>query len=146
MFKIKRVIFNNPATIVFWADGDKTVVKCQNNEPYDPEKGLAMAISKKALGNGNKWYNEFKKQLKVYEETTEIRDSFVGAVKKLQESAKIFPKYDDECRKCKYGPVGSGCAGVRCSECDNSLSNNRCRCRDVNAGEKCPYFKEEKRR
>lgn len=62
-FKIKRVLFNNPATIVFWADGDKTVVKCQNGEPYDPEKGLAMAISKKALGNGNKWYNEFKKQL-----------------------------------------------------------------------------------
>ena len=62
-FKIDRVIFNNPATIVFWADGDKTVVKAQNGEPYDPEKGLAMAISKKALGNGNKWYNEFKKRL-----------------------------------------------------------------------------------
>lgn len=63
MFKIKRVLFNNPATIVFWADGDKTVVKCQNGEPYDPEKGLAMAISKKALGNGRGYYDEFTKQL-----------------------------------------------------------------------------------
>lgn len=62
-FKIKRVLFNNPATIVFWADGDKTVVKCQNNEPYDPEKGLAMAISKKALGNDRGYYEEFQKQL-----------------------------------------------------------------------------------
>lgn len=63
MFKIKRVLFNNPATIVFWADGDKTVVKAQNGEPYDPEKGLAMAISKKALGNDRGYYEEFYKQL-----------------------------------------------------------------------------------
>ena len=63
-FKIKRVLFNNPATIVFWADGDKTVVKCQNGEPYDPEKGLAMAISKKALGNDRNYYNTFAKQCK----------------------------------------------------------------------------------
>ena len=62
-FKIERVLFNNPATIVFWADGDKTVVKAQNGEPYDPEKGLAMAISKKALGNGRGYYDEFTKQL-----------------------------------------------------------------------------------
>ena len=61
--KIKNVMFNNPATIVFWSDGDKTVVKCQNGEPYDPEKGLAMAISKKALGNGRGYYDEFQKQL-----------------------------------------------------------------------------------
>ena len=58
-FKIKRVLFNNPATIVFWADGDKTVVKCQNGEPYDPEKGLSMAIAKKALGNDRAYYNVF---------------------------------------------------------------------------------------
>lgn len=27
--KVERVIFNAPATIVFWNDGTKTVVKCQ---------------------------------------------------------------------------------------------------------------------
>lgn len=46
---VVRVIFNNPATIVFWSDGEKTVVKCFNEE-FDPEKGLAMAISKRYLG------------------------------------------------------------------------------------------------
>ena len=61
--KIENVIFNDPATIVFWADGTKTVVKAEN-EPYDPEKGLAMAISKKALGNKYDYYNVFKKWLK----------------------------------------------------------------------------------
>lgn len=64
--KIKNVIFNNPATIVFWDDEDKTktVVKCQEGEIYDPEKGLAMAIAKKALGNNYEYYNTIKHWLK----------------------------------------------------------------------------------
>lgn len=58
--KIKQVIFNDPATIVFWNDGTKTVVKA-HNEKFDKEKGLAMAICKKAFGNkGN--FNEVFKQ------------------------------------------------------------------------------------
>ena len=60
--KIKSVIYNRPATIVFWKDGTKTVVKCENEE-YDPEKGLAMAIAKKALGNNYHYYDIFKKWL-----------------------------------------------------------------------------------
>ena len=60
--KIKDVIYNDPATIVFWEDGTKTVVKCKN-EKFDPEKGLAMAFSKKMLGNKGNYYNIFKKWL-----------------------------------------------------------------------------------
>ena len=59
--KIEKVIFNNPATIVYWHDGTKTVVKAQNGEPFDKEKGLAMAFMKKVCGNkGN--YNEIFKE------------------------------------------------------------------------------------
>lgn len=46
---IDHVIYNDPATIVFWNDGTKTIVKAQDCE-YDPDKGLAMAIVKKTLG------------------------------------------------------------------------------------------------
>ena len=60
---INRVIFNDPATIVIWNDGSKTVVKA-SNEPFDPEKGLAMAIAKKALGNKGNYYEIFKKHIK----------------------------------------------------------------------------------
>lgn len=60
---IKKVIFNNPATIVFWADGSKTVVKCQEGDYYDEEMGLAMAIAKKALGNNGSYYKVFDKWL-----------------------------------------------------------------------------------
>ena len=60
---IKNVIFNDPATIVFWEDGSKTVVKRLEDEVFDPEKGLAMAIAKKSLGNQGNYYEVFKKWL-----------------------------------------------------------------------------------
>ena len=60
---IKTVIFNGPATIVLWEDGTKTVVKCSERDTLDPEKGLAMAIAKKALGNRGKYYETIKKWL-----------------------------------------------------------------------------------
>ena len=66
--QIKKVIFNCPATIVYWVDGTKTIVKCDGEE-FDPEKGLAMAIAKKFLGNNQGYYYEiFKKWLPKEEE------------------------------------------------------------------------------
>ena len=58
--EIKDVIFNDPATIVFWGDGTKTVVKVRSGDNFDKEKGLAMAITKKALGNTGKYYETIK--------------------------------------------------------------------------------------
>ena len=58
--KIKDVIFSDPATVVFWSDGTKTVVKTRGGEKYDKEKGLAMAIVKKITGNTGNYYNIFK--------------------------------------------------------------------------------------
>lgn len=71
---IIRVIFSNPATIVLWADGTKTVVKA-HREAFDPEKGLAMCFMKKALGNKSS-YNEYLKKLTdgVYSEKNEEHD------------------------------------------------------------------------
>lgn len=61
--EIDKVIFNDPATIVFWKDGSKTVTKCGELDIYDPEKGLAMCFAKKLLGNEGNYYNVFKKYL-----------------------------------------------------------------------------------
>lgn len=65
---IKKVKFNPPATIVFWTDNTKTVVKCKG-EDYDPEKGLALCISKKVLGDKGNYYEVFKKWLPKEKET-----------------------------------------------------------------------------
>lgn len=93
---IEKVIFNGPATIVFWSDGTKTIVKCTEDDIYDQEKGLAMAICKKVLGD------DFKRTFKEYikeEETDDITissDSLVNAfqdlnnkIKKLSDSFKF---------------------------------------------------------
>jgi hypothetical protein len=68
--RIEKVIYNGPATIVKWADGTKTVVKCCEDDVFDPEKGLAMAISKKALGD----LKEVKEWAKTYEEPKLVFD------------------------------------------------------------------------
>lgn len=60
-FEIDRVIFNKPATIVIWADGTKTVVKCQEGDLYSPETGLALCFAKKALGNKGNFNDVFHK-------------------------------------------------------------------------------------
>ena len=62
--KIKKVIFNNPATIVFWDDGTKTVVICQDSDIFDKEKGLAMAISKYFFNNKGNYNDIFRKWCK----------------------------------------------------------------------------------
>ena len=66
---IKRVIINEPATIILWEDGSKTVVKCKDGEVFDPEKGIAMAYIKHVLFNDrttkcNKWFDKQIKQNK----------------------------------------------------------------------------------
>lgn len=66
--EIKNVIFNDPATIVFWTDGTKTVVKCQEGDIFDPEKGLTMAIAKKVYDNKGSYCNVIKKWCEPYRE------------------------------------------------------------------------------
>lgn len=83
-FTIKNVIFHDPATIVFWGDGTKTVVKA-TDEAYDPEKGLSIAIARHFLGDRWGYYNVFRHWLKKYkdepsEETPSdiVKDAFDG--------------------------------------------------------------------
>lgn len=84
--QIKKVIFNNPATIVIWADNVKTIVKC-DGEKFDPEKGLAMAIVKRLLGDNNGYYYEvFDKWLPKKEENVEKKkvDSISEAINRVR--------------------------------------------------------------
>lgn len=64
---IDRVIFNDPATIIYWKDGSKTVVKRAEDDIWDPEKGISMAIIKKLCG-----YTSFIKNFMEPEEEMSI--------------------------------------------------------------------------
>ena len=93
--KIKKVIFNYPATIIIWSDKTKTVVKCRAADTWDPEKGFAMAYLTKVMGK-----SELHKSLKKYvrpqeelEEQYKISTDFLKNPKKyLEEATKAFNK------------------------------------------------------
>ena len=63
-----KVIFNPPATIVYWSDRTRTVVKCGENDTFNRETGLAMCYMKKALGNEPQ---KFHKAMKAADEGKE---------------------------------------------------------------------------
>ncbi len=83
--KIKEVKFNYPATIVFWKDGTKTMVKLQEGDIFDSDKAIAMCFMKKMFFNEGKYYNEIKKH----------------SIYKVKE--KEF-----ECPKCHKGTISPG--------------------------------------
>lgn len=53
-YEPKRIIFNGPATIVFWKDGTKTVVKCADMEQYNRYNAFCAALAKKIFGTNSK--------------------------------------------------------------------------------------------
>lgn len=60
---IKNVIFSGPATIVFFTDGSKEVVKCDPKDTFDPEKGIALACARKLMG-GDGYYAVIREMAK----------------------------------------------------------------------------------
>ena len=48
---IDHIVFSEPATIVFWDDGTKTVVKCMKGEKYERYAGFMAACMKKMFGS-----------------------------------------------------------------------------------------------
>ena len=99
---IKDVIFNPPATIVLWMDGTKTVVKDQGEVFYDPEKGMAMAVAKKAFGNQGNYYNQFSKYLDIYEKKQEAEFTLSYANTVLGD---LIEKFRNSLAKTNYNTV-----------------------------------------
>ena len=70
--EIENVIFNDPATIVFWSDGTKTVSKVMDGDEFDPEIGIASCVTKKFFGSRSQFkkftYKEYDKQSNKQEE------------------------------------------------------------------------------
>lgn len=63
---IAKVLYNNPATIVFWSDGTQTRNVCPKDTLYNPDTGLAFCVLKKFMGGDEmaKLFNDW--ELKDY--------------------------------------------------------------------------------
>lgn len=48
-----KVIYHNPATIVFWGDGTKTVVKASSHDEFNEFAGFCAALAKKVYGTSS---------------------------------------------------------------------------------------------
>lgn len=89
---IRKVIFNDPATVVLWSDGTKTVVKCGPEDKFDTEKGLAMAIVKKTAGNDNSFHKVFKQYTKKKKKEPGSIGSISDIMAGLNQAAAIATK------------------------------------------------------
>jgi len=92
---IKKVIFNDPATIVLWDDGTKTVVKCSLGDTYSKWAGLAFCICKKLMGD------DFHKAFKYWCKEDEIRspiyrDAGTSMLESFSKAADIINQLSDK--------------------------------------------------
>ena len=60
-FGIKDVIFNGPATIVFWDYGTKSVVMCAEDDKYDRNVAILYCLGKKVYGNNSRLHRQIDK-------------------------------------------------------------------------------------
>ena len=64
--KIDKAIFSNDHTIVFFENGDKQIVKCSEEDAFNPYLGITMCVLKEILGEQE--YNQMKKDISKFSE------------------------------------------------------------------------------
>ena len=80
--EIKKVIYSKPATIVYWMDGDKTVVRCKDGDTYSKEVGLLMCLAKRVWGKNESGSN-FNDYMRKY-----VSEEKTGVITKIKEAAE----------------------------------------------------------
>lgn len=87
MPQIKDVKFNGPATIVFFDDNTKIVIKCTDTDIFDPEKAVMICVLRKALGMSSsqfkKWIGKWTKSYEEPEETWNSIEEICQAIKNV---------------------------------------------------------------
>ena len=96
-YAVKKIIYNPPATIVFWEDGSKTVVKCSKDDEYSPYYGFLAALAKKVYGNPSRVRKIVDKWAPKEEEPlNDIAKAFKAAMESVQSLAEHFDKATDD--------------------------------------------------
>lgn len=83
-----KIIYNPPATIVFWTDGTKTVVKCSAEDEYNEYYGFLCALGKKIFGTNS----HLKKLIDEKAERHYPEDEFSKQIEQLEKSMDYIGK------------------------------------------------------
>lgn len=98
-YTVKKILFNPPATIVFWEDGSKTVVKCSQYDEYSPYFGFLASLAKKIYGNPSRVRKIVDKWAPKEEESSSLSDiakTFEDYAKSIQSFAEILKGEDND--------------------------------------------------
>lgn len=87
--KVARIFYDDVATVVFWTDGTKTVVKCPEGTPYDEYTAFCAALAKKIYGNNSKLQREIKKKAR-YSKKRQVAKVVCGE-HSVREGNTIYP-------------------------------------------------------
>lgn len=101
---VSKIIFNPPATIVFWEDGTKTVVKCSAEDEFSEYYGLLAALGKKVYGNNNQIKKLIDKKTEWHENKKDKKDIPGVSMNSLTEALEYlctgtFDRYDENNKK-----------------------------------------------
>lgn len=70
----KKIIVNGPATIVFWGDDTKTVVKWSPSDRFDVDTAFVYALAKKIFGSNSAIKKLVDRKVK-FQNPTNVEDS-----------------------------------------------------------------------
>mgnify|MGYP003298552869 CR=1 FL=1 len=73
---ITQVLYNAPATIVWWSDGTQTKCKVRGEDKYSRESGLMHCIMKKIAGTTN--FDELLSEWLPAQLTLEVKNEYVS--------------------------------------------------------------------
>lgn len=88
-FSVDHIFYDDVATVVFWTDGTKTVVRCPEGKPYDEYSAFCAALAKKIYGNNSKLQREIKKKAR-YSKKRQLVKSVCGE-HSVREGNEIYP-------------------------------------------------------
>ena len=93
---VKKVITNEPYTIIMWNDGTKTVTKCHKFDTYDSEKGILACMAKKLYENTNLFneiiqeYVDFDFEKDTCDLAAHVRQAYNIEIRKLKNDNKCL--------------------------------------------------------
>lgn len=101
-YEVDHIVFGKPVTVVHWADGTRTVVKCQKDCEWNAYTAFCAALAKKVYKTNTKvceivekknaeyisWTKDMEKQKKIAEKKAAEAKSRMKRIKKMAKRMK----------------------------------------------------------